>query len=84
MEARLEIILKKIVEDGYKNRYGEIDDEKRERADYELSVILKKKYETYFLIVADFVNWAKSQGISVGPGRGSAAGSLRLLCSRNY
>jgi DNA polymerase III subunit alpha len=68
--------LEKIVEDGIIIRYGEISQEKRERADYELSVILKKKYETYFLIVADFVNWAKSQGISVGPGRGSAAGSL--------
>jgi len=68
--------LKKTVEDGIIIRYGEIDSEKRERADYELSVILKKKYETYFLIVADFVNWAKAQGISVGPGRGSAAGSL--------
>lgn len=68
--------LKKIVEDGIIIRYGKIEKEKRVRADYELSVILKKKYETYFLIVADFVNWAKSQGISVGPGRGSAAGSL--------
>lgn len=68
--------LKKIVNDGIIIRYGKINDEIKERADYELSVILKKKYETYFLIVADFVNWAKSQGISVGPGRGSAAGSL--------
>lgn len=68
--------LTKLVYEGIKNRYGEISSEKKERADYELSVILKKKYETYFLIVADFVNWAKSQGISVGPGRGSAAGSL--------
>lgn len=68
--------LKKTVEDGIQIRYGGMDKEKKERAEYELSVILKKKYETYFLIVADFVNWAKSQGISVGPGRGSAAGSL--------
>lgn len=68
--------LKKLVNEGIKKRYGTIDYKKRERADYELSVILGKKYETYFLIVADFVNWAKSQGISVGPGRGSAAGSL--------
>ncbi len=68
--------LTKLVNAGIKKRYGEISKEKRDRADYELSVILKKKYETYFLIVADFVNWARSQGISVGPGRGSAAGSL--------
>ncbi len=68
--------LTKLVMEGIKSRYGEITSEKKERAEYELSIILKKKYETYFLIVADFVNWAKSQGISVGPGRGSAAGSL--------
>lgn len=68
--------LTKLVNEGIEKRYGKISKEKRDRADYELSVILKKKYETYFLIVADFVNWAKSQGISVGPGRGSAAGSL--------
>ena len=37
------------------------------RIDYELSLILKKKYETYFLVVSDFVNWAKIQGIAVGP-----------------
>jgi DNA polymerase-3 subunit alpha len=47
-----------------------------ERADYELSVILKKGYETYIFIVADFVNWAKLQDITVGPGRGSNAGSI--------
>lgn len=68
--------LTKLVMEGIKNRYGVASEEKVARAEYELSVILKKKYETYFLIVADFVNWAKSQGISVGPGRGSAAGSL--------
>lgn len=50
-------------------------DEVTERLEYELSIITKKGYATYFLIVADFVNWAKDQGISVGPGRGSAAGS---------
>jgi len=47
-----------------------------ERLTYELSVINKTGYASYFLIVQDFVNWAKSQGIVVGPGRGSAAGSL--------
>jgi len=68
--------LTKLVMEGIEKRYGEVTEEKKSRAEYELSVILKKKYETYFLIVADFVNWAKGQGISVGPGRGSAAGSL--------
>ena len=47
-----------------------------ERLDYELSVISKMKYEGYFLIVADFINWGKNQGIIFGPGRGSAAGSI--------
>ncbi len=61
---------------GLKKRYKEMTIEIKERADYELSVILKKGYETYILIVADFVNWAKSHGITVGPGRGSNAGSI--------
>ena len=47
-----------------------------ERLDYELSVIIGMKYQGYFLIVADFIQWAKSQSIPVGPGRGSGAGSL--------
>ena len=64
------------VEEGLKKRYQKITAEMKERVDYELSVILKKGYETYILIVSDFVNWAKSQGITVGPGRGSNAGSI--------
>ncbi len=68
--------LRKLVNIGLKKRYGEITEETNKRAEYELSIIIGKKYETYFLIVADFVRWAKSQGISVGPGRGSAAGSV--------
>lgn len=64
------------VAEGLKNRYGKITKEIKERTDYELSIILKKGYETYILIVADFVNWAKEQGITVGPGRGSNAGSI--------
>lgn len=55
-----------------KDRTAEID----KRLNYELSIIEKKGYATYFLIVADFVNWAKGQEILVGPGRGSAAGSV--------
>jgi DNA polymerase-3 subunit alpha len=48
----------------------------RERLDYELQVIEGMKYDGYFLIVADFIQWAKQQGIPVGPGRGSGAGSV--------
>ena len=48
----------------------------RERLEYELNVIISMKYEGYFLIVADFIRWAKAQGIPVGPGRGSGAGSV--------
>ena len=52
------------------------EDEYRKRLAFELDVIAKMKYPGYFLIVADFIQWAKSQGIPVGPGRGSGAGSL--------
>ena len=54
----------------------EIDDKIKERLEYELSVISKTGFADYFLIVQDLTNWAKNHGISVGPGRGSAAGSL--------
>lgn len=57
-------------------RYPQPSAEILARLDYELEVICSKGYASYFLIVQDFVNWAKSQGIRVGPGRGSAAGSL--------
>ena len=55
---------------------GRTIDDYRERLDFELGVIEKMKYPGYFLIVADFIQWAKLQGIPVGPGRGSGAGSL--------
>lgn len=57
-------------------RYPIITENIQKRIDYELDIINTKGYSTYFLIVQDFVNWAKSQGIAVGPGRGSAAGSV--------
>src|SRR5690606_6934963 len=47
-----------------------------ERLDFELGIIIRMQYPGYFLIVADFIQWAKAQGIPVGPGRGSGAGSL--------
>lgn len=63
---------------GYAKRYpGEsLTPEREERLNYELSVIQKTGFAPYFLIVADFVNWAKEHGVVVGPGRGSAAGSF--------
>jgi DNA polymerase-3 subunit alpha len=61
---------------GAAKRYGEITPEVKERLDYELGVIAKMAYSTYFLIVWDFVRYSHEQGIAVGPGRGSAAGSL--------
>lgn len=71
---------RKLCEEGMVKRFGkkyeEMSDEYRERMDYELSVIERMGWPSYFLIVADFVNWAKERGIIVGPGRGSAAGSF--------
>ncbi|MGE5732063.1 MAG: DNA polymerase III subunit alpha [Gemmatimonas sp.] len=62
---------------GAKERYGEpLPDNVRERLEYELGVITKTGYAGYFLIVADFIKAARDRGIPVGPGRGSAAGSL--------
>ncbi|MCO5065849.1 MAG: DNA polymerase III subunit alpha [Rhizobiaceae bacterium] len=55
---------------------GYTEEDYRTRLEYELSIIERMKYPGYFLIVADFIKWAKSQGIPVGPGRGSGAGSL--------
>jgi len=72
--------LKKICFEGLKRRFKEINKELENRLDYELSVIKKMGFEPYFLIVWDFVNYAKGQGIMVGPGRGSAAGSLVAYC----
>lgn len=68
--------LKKLVLERIKNRYSKIAPIIKERVDYELSVITQKGYATYFLIVQDFVNWAKEHGIAVGPGRGSISGSI--------
>ncbi|HEX7017629.1 MAG TPA: DNA polymerase III subunit alpha [Patescibacteria group bacterium] len=68
--------LDKLVFAGLKRKFPEITPEIEERARYELGIIQSKGYSAYFLITQDFVNWAKNQGIAVGPGRGSAAGSL--------
>lgn len=68
--------IEKLVDDGLKKKYGKITKEIAERRDYELGVIEKMQYIEYFLVVADYVNWAKDNGILVGPGRGSGAGSI--------
>ncbi len=68
--------LRKLVLEGLEWRYGEPSAVVKERAETELSVISQTGYASYFLIVWDFYNFARKQGIVVGPGRGSAAGSL--------
>jgi DNA polymerase III subunit alpha len=68
--------IRKRVFEGAEHKYRPITEEIRQRIEYELDVIVEKGYSTYMLIVADYVNWAKEHGIAVGPGRGSAAGSL--------
>lgn len=72
--------LNKLCDDGLRERYPDNFEELRERLDYELSVINKMGYVDYFLIVWDFINYAKENGIMVGPGRGSAAGSIVAYC----
>ncbi len=69
--------LKELCEEGLKKRYGEnITENIIKQLEYEFNIIEKTGFASYFLIVADFVNWAENQGIVVGPGRGSAAGSI--------
>ena len=68
--------LKKLCLEGLKKRYKKTTSEIKKRLDYEFEVIKKTGFASYFLIVQDFVNWAKNQDIVVGPGRGSVGGSL--------
>lgn len=68
--------LRKQCEEGILKRYGKTDETIQKRLDYELSVIGSMGFDAYFLIVADFIQFARKNGIAVGPGRGSAAGSL--------
>lgn len=72
--------LRHLTFEGAKERYGEISDSLRERLDFELSVIKGMGFPGYFLIVQDFLNAARELGVSVGPGRGSAAGSAVAYC----
>ncbi len=71
------------VMEGMKARYGDpIPAEPLERAEYEMSVIIQQGFPAYFLIVQEYLDWARSQGIGVGPGRGSAAGSIVAYAMR--
>jgi DNA polymerase-3 subunit alpha len=75
-DLTVEQYLRQLIESRKKRVVGYDEETINQRIEYELKIILQKGYGTYFLIVADFVNWAKENGIAVGPGRGSVAGSL--------
>ena len=68
--------LRKLTDEGLLRRYGTVTQRERERADYELGVICSMGYAEYYLIVWDFINWSREQGIPVGPGRGSGVSSI--------
>ena len=71
------------VQAGLHRRYLDgIPDEVRKQADFEINVIISMGFAGYFLVVADFINWAKEHGIRVGPGRGSGAGSIAAYAMR--
>ncbi|MFK5971917.1 MAG: DNA polymerase III subunit alpha [Flavobacteriaceae bacterium] len=72
--------LRHITYEGAENRYEEITPEIRERLDFELMIIKNSGYPGYFLIVEDFIREARNMDVSVGPGRGSAAGSVVAYC----
>ncbi|OAD45826.1 DNA polymerase III subunit alpha [Polaribacter atrinae] len=72
--------LKHLTFEGAKKRYGEITESIKERLDFELEVIEKTGYPGYFLIVEDFIRAARKMDVAVGPGRGSAAGSVVAYC----
>ena len=74
--------LNKLCDDGMAERYPEDDGTLRDRLDFELNTIRQMGYVDYFLIVWDYINYARENGIMVGPGRGSAAGSIVSYCLR--
>lgn len=74
--AKKEDYIDYLVYEGLKDRYSEVTEKHKERVEYELGIIKKMDFVGYFLIVWDFINWAKAHDIPVGPGRGSGAGSL--------
>lgn len=78
--STFEAHLRKLTYEGAAKRYGEVTEKLQGRIEYELSVIIPKGFTSYFLICAEFCQWARKQGIPVGPGRGSAAGSVVAYC----
>ncbi len=79
-QLTLDEYIQKLAFEGLQRRYDEVTPELEQRLQYELDVIKKMGYSGYFLIVMDFIDFARRQGIPVGPGRGSAAGSLVSYC----
>ncbi len=71
---------RRLCREGFAERYPDPPQEYRDRLDYEMGVIERMGYVDYYLIVADFIRWAKEQGIPVGPGRGSGAASICAYC----
>ena len=74
--------LNRLCEKGLKERYPQADEELKKRLEFELETIRRMGFVDYFLIVWDFINYAKEHGIAVGPGRGSAAGAIVSYCLR--
>ena len=72
--------IRKLCDAGFSERYGDEHPEYRQQLNYELDMIEKMGFTDYFLIVSDFVGYARAHGIPVGPGRGSAAGSMVSYC----
>ena len=87
-KVKPEKYLRELCEKGFEDRYGKsgsigfTEHEARERLDFELETVHKMGFDTYFLIVHDFIRHAKESGVVVGPGRGSAAGSIIAYCLR--
>ena len=75
-----EAYFRKLCEDGFQQRYPDAPQSYRERLEYEIGVISRMGYVNYYLIVWDFIRYAKEQGIPVGPGRGSGAASIAAYC----
>ena len=75
-----EAYFRKLCEDGFRERYPQADSSYRQRLEYEIGVISKMGYVNYYLIVWDFIRYAKENGIPVGPGRGSGAASIVAYC----
>ena len=68
---------RKRVQEGLEKRYGTpVPEREQKQADYEMGIIIQQGFPAYFLIVQEYIEWARSQGIGVGPGRGSAAGAI--------